>query len=109
MTRIVKAAQISIGAKMPTLHVVGAAAATKAADDCTSEKLAFWGADPALYFQQKTASITGDYVALFGAQNYPKEARSRGISGRVVLLLKTDEVGAVTECKAVAAGGTSQR
>lgn len=101
MMHLATAEQISIGKKLPNLRITNIAMALKAVDNCTSDKLISWGVDPNLYFQRKTASITGNFATLFDAQSYPKEARSKSVSGRVVLLLRTDSVGSITECKAV--------
>lgn len=99
MTRISAANRVEIGTKMPPFHITNTSAAIKAVDDCISKKITSWGVDPTLYFEGKTASITGNFASLFDAQSYPKEARGRGASGRVLLLLKTDENGAVSDCK----------
>lgn len=105
MTRIAATKAIGIGVHMPTLKIANADEAIKAVDTCTADKLVSWGVDPSIYFQRKTAS--GNLGLLFDAKDYPKEARDRGISGRVVLLLKTDKIGGITDCKVVASADQS--
>jgi TonB family protein len=99
--RVSSASVIAIGRALPPLRLNGVREALKAVDSCTSDKLLAWGLDPALYFEDRTAKITGNFAAMFDRRSYPKEAMRKGASGRVVAVLKTDREGAVAECKVV--------
>ncbi len=71
-------------------------------DACISTKLTAWGVSPAPYLQGKLAKTSIQLQLAFDDRHYPEEARRAGVSGRVILLLKTDPGGAITNCKAVA-------
>jgi TonB family protein len=98
---------ITFEKQLPPMKVRGIGAALGALDKCTTDLLTSWGADPALYVDNKMATITGDPSQWFSHDNYPKEALAKGISGRVTLLIKTRPDGSVDECKAVVSDDVS--
>ncbi|WP_322963834.1 energy transducer TonB [Sphingomonas fuzhouensis] len=95
------ATTIRLEGKMPPLHVTSIGAVLQKMDECMSSKLADWGVSPSLYFEDKLAKVSKQLLLAFDNKRYPEEARRAGVSGRVLLLLKTDPTGAITDCKAV--------
>jgi len=104
LTKISNASVIAIGDSALPLRIGGAAKALNALDTCTSNLLASWGVDPALYTNHKMPIFTGNPGQWFTRESYPKEGRG---AGRVILLLKTKADGSVYDCKAVASDDDS--
>ncbi len=92
---------IRLDGKMPPLRVKAMGAVLQKMDECMSSKLADWGVSPTLYFEGRLAKTSKQILLAFDNRRYPEEARKAGVSGRVILLLKTDPTGAITDCKAV--------
>lgn len=98
---------IGIGPQALSLRMEGTRAAFAALDKCTVDLLVSWGADPQLYLQKKMAGLTGSPAQWFTSASYPKEARSKGASGLVVLLLNAERDGGVGRCTVVASADES--
>jgi TonB family protein len=94
------AAIIRLDGRMPPLRVTAMGAVLQKLDECMSGKLADWGVSPSLYFEDKLAKISKQLLLAFDNKHYPEEARRAGVSGRVILLLKTDPTGTITDCTA---------
>ncbi|WP_294338964.1 energy transducer TonB [uncultured Sphingomonas sp.] len=55
----------------------------------------------------KSAGVKGNPGEWFSPENYPPEARRRGIEGRVLALMKIDATGAVVDCIVTKSSGSS--
>jgi hypothetical protein len=103
---LTQADTVSIGDKGVPVQATGMREALAALDKCTSDLLSSWGADPSLYLRDKMAKLLNP-ARWFSSENYPREARARGASGRIVLLLGTRADGSIGDCKAVATADPS--
>lgn len=99
MARLSAARVVSIGKEGAKFSVNGAGDAVDMLRKCMARRLVALGLNPDLYFQRQTAMVTGNFAALLGADAYPKEAVATGVSGAVLVLLKTAEDGSVAECR----------
>jgi hypothetical protein len=106
LARLTQASTITIGDRGTPVPADGMPAALVALDKCTSDLLSSWGVDPTLYLQGKMANL-GNPGRWFSSNDYPREARASGASGRVVLLLITRADGSIADCKAVASAAVS--
>jgi hypothetical protein len=106
LERLSNAATIALGKQAYAFQGSEVGKALSALDRCTVDQIASWGVDPALYLNDKMATM-GNVGQWFSADAYPKEARATRASGMVVLLITSKADGSVEACKAVASAHES--
>lgn len=80
----------------------GATTARAAVAKCQANLLVSWGADLVAYGNGATPPVPlHGPAAWFSSDDYPTAAFRAGVGGRVVLLLRIDEKGGVSECRVV--------